>query len=211
MAKAREIPGLTTELAYGEVAARVLEVRGAELIEHSAGVLDTGDIERLHAMRVASRRLRAAIEIFRPCLPKPEAGRALRAVKDLADALGERRDRDVAIVALEAFATTMPAPDRPGVRSLVARFEAEQEAANVALEPFVDPARLERIHEVVIGLAAAARAAAGGGPEAGGAAAGAAEPAAGADGPSPGGVEDDPAAGGASASAPAAAAGGEGA
>lgn len=161
MAKAREIPGLTTELPYGEVAARVLEVRAAELIEHSAGVLDTTDIERLHAMRVASRRLRAAIEIFRPCLPKAEASRALRAVKDLADALGERRDRDVAIVSLDAFAATMPAPDRPGIRSLVRRFAAEQEVANVALEPFVDPGRLEELHDLVLDLAATARAAAG--------------------------------------------------
>jgi len=161
MAKAREIPGLTTELPYGEVAARVLEVRAAELIEHSAGVLDTTEIERLHAMRVASRRLRAAIEIFRPCLPKAEASRALRAVKDLADALGERRDRDVAIVSLDAFAATMPAPDRPGIRSLVRRFAAEQEVANVALEPFVDPGRLEELHDLVLDLAATARAAAG--------------------------------------------------
>lgn len=162
MAKAREIPGLTTDLPYGEVAARVLEVRAGELIEHSAGVLDSDDIERLHSMRVATRRLRAAIEIFRPCIPKPETKVALRAVKDLADALGERRDRDVAIVSLSAFAAAMPAPDRPGIGSLVTRFEAEQEVANAALEPYVDPARLEEIHDLVIGLAAAAREAAGG-------------------------------------------------
>ncbi len=163
MAKAREIPGLTTELAYGEVAARVLEVRAAELIEHSAGVLDCDDIERLHALRVATRRLRAAIEIFRPCIPKAETNRVLREVKNLADALGERRDRDVAIVSLNAFAAAMPAPDRPGIRSLVTRFEAEQAAVNTALEPTVDPARLEEIHDRVAALAAAARAAAGGG------------------------------------------------
>lgn len=161
MAKAREIPGLTTELPYGEVAARVLEVRVAELIEHSAGVLDTTEIEGVHSMRVATRRLRAAIEIFRPCFPKADGGRVLRAVKALADALGERRDRDVAIDALDAFAAAMPAPDRPGIQSLVARFRAEQAAANAALEPFVDPARLQELRESVLELAEQARAAGG--------------------------------------------------
>ena len=78
MAKAREIPGLTTELPYGEVAARVLEVRSEELIDHSENVLDMADIERVHDMRVATRRLRAAIEVFRPCFPKGEARAALR-------------------------------------------------------------------------------------------------------------------------------------
>ena len=157
MAKAREIPGLTTELPYGEVAARVLEVRSEELIEHSANVLDTADIERVHAMRVATRRLRAAIEIFRPCFPGREGRIVLNEVKALADALGERRDRDVAIDALEGFAAAMPAPDRPGIRSLADRFRAEQGTANAELEPLVEPARLEEIRERVRALAAAAR------------------------------------------------------
>ena len=157
MAKAREIPGLTTELPYGEVAARVLEVRVAELIEHSEGVLDMGEIEGVHAMRVATRRLRAAIEIFRPCFPKAEGKSVLGEVKALADALGERRDPDVAIGALEGFAAAMPTPDRPGIHSLAERYRSEQGEANVALEPFVDPARLEEIRERVEGLAAAAR------------------------------------------------------
>lgn len=157
MAKAREISGLSTDLPYGEVAARVLEVRCEELIEHSRGVLDMGEIEGVHAMRVATRRLRAAIEIFRPCFPKEEGKLTLREVKALADALGERRDRDVAIDALEAFAAAMAAPDRPGIRSLADRYRAEQQQANVDLEPFMDPERLEAISEHVRGLAQAAR------------------------------------------------------
>ena len=158
MAKAREIPGLTTELPYGEAAARVLVVRSEELIEHSANVLDATDIERVHAMRVATRRLRAAIEIFRPCFPKGEGRDALNEIKALADALGERRDRDVAIDALEGFAAAMPAPDRPGIRSLADRLRAEQEQANAELEPLVDSTRLAEIRASVLALAAAARA-----------------------------------------------------
>ena len=157
MAKAREIPGLTTELPYGEVAARVLEVRSQELFDHSEGVLDLAQIERVHAMRVATRRLRAAIEIFRPCFPKEEGARVLNDVKAVADALGERRDRDVAIDALAEFAAAMPAPDRPGIRSLADRFRVEQEEANEALAQFVEPARLDAIAEGVRALAAVAR------------------------------------------------------
>lgn len=159
MAKAREIPGLDTELPYGEVAARVLEVRTLELIEHSEGVLDMANIERVHAMRVATRRLRAAIEVFRPCFPKAQGKAVLREVKALADALGERRDRDVAIDALDGFAAAMPAPDRPGIRSLVERLAAEQRAANAELAPFVGAERLEVLRERLLELAAAARAA----------------------------------------------------
>jgi CHAD domain-containing protein len=157
MAKAREIPGLSPELPYGEVAARVVEVRTAELMDHSADVLDVSDIERVHDMRVATRRLRAAIEVFWPCFPAKLRKSVLAEVKDLADALGERRDRDVAIDALGSFAASMPQPDRPGIRSLVGELQIEQRDANEGLAGHVEPARLARLRESLAELAAAAR------------------------------------------------------
>src|SRR5919106_257779 len=112
MAKAKPIPDLSADDAYAEAAAKIVEVRAAELAEHAEGVLDTGDIERVHDMRVTTRRLRAALEIFEPCFPADAYAQALASVKRLADALGERRDRDVAIAALEGFTEQMAAPDR---------------------------------------------------------------------------------------------------
>lgn len=162
MAKAREIPGLSTDLAYGEVAARVLEVRCSELLGHSANVLDVERIEGVHDMRVASRRLRAALEVFWPCFPKKRAKAVLAEVKGLADALGERRDRDVAIAMLGSFAEAMPHPDRRGIASLIEEFEVEQLEANDALAGPVDAERLARLEAAIHELAAAAREAAGG-------------------------------------------------
>lgn len=161
MAKAREIPGLDRDIPYGEAAARTVEVRCRELVEHAANVLDTADIERVHDMRVASRRLRAALEIFRPCFPEREAKATLAEVKRLADALGERRDADVAIAMLERFAAAMPYPDRRGIASLTDELRGDQEAANEALAGPVEPDRLQRLEAAVGKLAAAARAAAG--------------------------------------------------
>src|SRR5688500_5579987 len=96
-------------------AAAIVGVRAGELAAHAHGVLDTGDIERVHDMRVATRRLRAALETFEVCFPKKPYASALAEVKELADALGERRDRDVTIDSLERFAAELAAPDRPGV------------------------------------------------------------------------------------------------
>ena len=118
MAKARSVPLDPTE-PYREAAARVVRVRAEELFEHAEGVLDTADIERVHDMRVATRRLRAVLEIFAPCFPKKRHRAVLRDVKALADALGERRDPDVHIAALERFAAAVPEADRPGVAELV--------------------------------------------------------------------------------------------
>ena len=114
MARARPIPDLAAEDTYAAAAAKIVSVRAREVADHAHDVLDVADIERVHDMRVATRRLRAALEIFEPCFPPKELSAALAQVKAIADALGERRDRDVAIAALEKFAAGMPAPDRPG-------------------------------------------------------------------------------------------------
>jgi CHAD domain-containing protein len=133
MAKAREIPGLDASLPYAEAARRTVAVRAGELWQHAEGVLDTADIERVHDMRVASRRLRAVLEVYAPCFPKAALKPVLRDVKALADALGQRRDPDVQLAALEAFAAAVGEPERPGVEAFAAMVRAEQGQGNETL------------------------------------------------------------------------------
>jgi CHAD domain-containing protein len=156
VAKAKPIPDLTADVPYAEAAARIVSIRGAELADQAQGVLDTGDIERVHDMRVATRRLRAALEIFEPCFPPKSYAQALAEVKRLADALGERRDRDVAIAALHGFNDQMAAPDRRGVTSLIEQFRAEQQEANDGLAPLVSDERLKSLRGNMDELIAAA-------------------------------------------------------
>jgi CHAD domain-containing protein len=138
MAKARKIPGLAEAESFRAGAAAAVEVRAEEVFEHREGVLDMGEIERVHDMRVATRRLRAAMEIFAACFPRKEHKALLREVKALADALGERRDRDVAIAALHAAGSDLTATERPGLRHLESQLRDEQAQANEALARMLD-------------------------------------------------------------------------
>ena len=157
MAKAKPIPDLTADAPYADAAAKIVSVRGEELAEQAQGVLDTGDIERVHDMRVATRRLRAALEIFQPCFPEKAYDQALTEVKRLADALGERRDRDVAIAALHGFNDGMVAPDRRGIASLIEQLRTEQEEANEGLAPLVSEENLKALRESMRELVSGAR------------------------------------------------------
>jgi CHAD domain-containing protein len=143
MAKAREIPGLHAEMPFAEAAAATVAVRAEELFEHSENVLDTSDIERVHDMRVASRRLRAVMEIYAPCFPSDEFKPLLREVKDLADALGARRDPDVLLDQLAKLETALPKTDAPGVEAFAAPVHAAQAEGNEILAAALDHA--ERI------------------------------------------------------------------
>jgi CHAD domain-containing protein len=142
MAKARDIPELAQASSFREAAWMAVDVRAEEVFDHATGVLDVSDIERVHAMRVATRRLRAVMEIFAPAFPKQQHRAALKEVKALADALGERRDRDVAIDAMTTIGAALTAEDRRGIDHLVAELRAEQQHANTILA-----AALQRIEE----------------------------------------------------------------
>src|SRR3954451_1545794 len=158
MARAREGPGIVSEAPFRDAAASAVAIRTQEVFEHSEGVLDTDDIERLHDMRVATRRLRAAMEIFAPCFPKTEYRRELKEVKALADALGERRDPDVAIEELGQIAEALPAADRPGIESLIEELRHEQGSANVTVRTKLSEIEERGLQERLAALAEEARA-----------------------------------------------------
>src|SRR4051794_2337347 len=133
MAKARDIPDIEHAASFREAAVMAVEIRAEEVFEHAAGVLDTNDIERVHAMRVATRRLRAVMEIFAAAFPKTQHRALLKEVKALADTLGERRDPDVAIAAMGKIGAALTAEDRRGIDHLIAELRDEQHGANARL------------------------------------------------------------------------------
>jgi CHAD domain-containing protein len=123
----------------------VVAVRAEEVFDHAPGVLDIDDIERVHDMRVATRRLRAALEVFEPCFPRKRWRRVRKRVGKLADALGERRDRDVAIGFLEGCAGDLSGADLEALGALIGELRAEQLQANEELATFVRAKRLEKL------------------------------------------------------------------
>jgi CHAD domain-containing protein len=131
---------------FAVAGARIVRRRADELFAHRDGVLDTTDIERVHDMRVASRRLRAVLEIFAPCFPQGDFKTALRDVKALADALGERRDPDVHIEAMEGFERDVQATNRPGIEKLVARLRERQVRGNDTLAAALAAAEEHDLH-----------------------------------------------------------------
>ena len=132
MAKAADVP-LTPDMAFAHAAALTVSIRAGELWEHSANVLDTNDIERVHDMRVATRRLRAVLEIFAAAFGSSRYDDVLREVKALADALGARRDPDVHLEALEGLEDAMGPEARPGLEVFARKMRAEQDAGNETL------------------------------------------------------------------------------
>jgi CHAD domain-containing protein len=81
-------------LSCGEVAFAILRRHFAEMLAHEPGVRLGEDPEELHDMRVATRRLRAALKLYSDFLPK-RSERYERDLRWVGGALGEVRDLDV--------------------------------------------------------------------------------------------------------------------
>jgi CHAD domain-containing protein len=144
VARAREVK-LDCDEPFAQAAALVVGVRAVEVFEHSRDVLDVGEPERVHDMRVATRRLRAAMEVFAPCFPRKRFRKTLKDVKSLADALGARRDCDVEIESLGRLEEEVEPSDREAVAAMIAGLREEQTRANEALVPFVSEKRLAKL------------------------------------------------------------------
>lgn len=97
------------------------------------------DPEYIHQMRIATRRLRAALRLFGPLLPEGLAAQLLQPLRDLMAVLGQARDLDVLLA--EIAAPVLAAlPDEPRLAALVGiiterRFAAHRCALNFMRSP----------------------------------------------------------------------------
>jgi CHAD domain-containing protein len=155
VARARDVD-LDCEAPFSVAAARVVEVRAEEIFEHADGILDLEDPERVHDMRVATRRLRAALEIFAPCFPRKRRRKALKRVKSLADALGDRRDVDVEIELMEGVAAELVGADREAVERQLDGMREQQRHANDELAAFATAKRVKKLRRRLKRLAGSA-------------------------------------------------------
>lgn len=134
MAKAKRIKGINCNSEAPAGMKLVLVTRFGELYHFRTAALDWSDPEGVHSMRVASRRLRSALRDFTPYLHKRRLSASLKSLRDLADALGEVRDQDVAIMALEKLQTHTPDDVSPALKQFI---EARKEIRDWVREELV--------------------------------------------------------------------------
>lgn len=112
--------------------------RAKKLLDWTDGVLKQEDVEAVHKMRVATRRLRAALDAFEPCCNAKGFKKVYRRVKKLADLLGAARDTDVMLQNLHSQVEAEPVQDRPGSQWLMKRLEDYREDRQGMLETYLE-------------------------------------------------------------------------
>lgn len=95
--KALGSPGVLSDDPLAEAGRKVWRYHFAMMLLHEEGTLLGEDIEELHDMRVATRRMRAAFDVFGSAFAPKAIKRHLRGLRATGRALGQVRDLDVFI------------------------------------------------------------------------------------------------------------------
>jgi len=138
---------------YCVFAARTLLTQLNRLTEQMDGAKKAEDVECVHQMRVASRRLRSALPVFKDCFPKSfkKWRKEIRAVTKV---LGAARDLDVQILFLEDFLKNISEEKRKkGVARLLLRQQQKRDQQQKQVVKAIDDFQANIIINDIINVA----------------------------------------------------------
>ncbi len=124
---------IAPDATFVEAAHSSLRHQLHEMMSHLEGTRQGDDIEALHDMRVASRRLRAALSVFAAAFPPKPFGIIEKEVARTTDALGAVRDSDVQIEFMQAAIEAAPESEKVGLRAFQAHLQSERDRERVLL------------------------------------------------------------------------------
>lgn len=121
-------PGIGCDNATRLLASESMLKRLTALAREVDGVRKAEDPECIHRIRVASRRVRTALELFGDCFPQRRVRSWRKAIRRITRCLGVARDKDVQIEFVGGFmrhAAAQPKA-RPGLARLLLRLQQER-------------------------------------------------------------------------------------
>ncbi|MFN8474835.1 MAG: CHAD domain-containing protein [Anaerolineae bacterium] len=134
-------PGVEPGDTMAEAGRKVLAFHFQKMLNEEDGARKGDDIEAVHKMRVATRRMRAALKMFAPYYKARVVHDLAGDLGDTARALGKVRDLDVALEHLDEYAATLPEEARAGLDPLREHWSKQRNKARKKLVSWLDSQR----------------------------------------------------------------------
>jgi CHAD domain-containing protein len=142
-----EKPGLTAHDTMAEAADKTLLYHLQRVMLHEPGTREGEDAEELHDMRVATRRMRAAVRVFRDYLDMDAFRPYLKIMQETGRELGTVRDLDVFRIKTQVYIDSLPPEEQSGLDPLLEAWANERERARAELIEFLDSSRYQHFKE----------------------------------------------------------------
>jgi CHAD domain-containing protein len=140
-------PGVAPDDVLAEAGRKVLRFHFARMLAKEAGTRSGEEIEDLHGMRVATRRMRAAWRVFGDGFRPRRTKRLRDRLRIVAGRLGAVRDLDVLLEAAVAYQSDLPPAEAAAFEPLVATWRDEREVARIVLLRELDSPAYVRLVE----------------------------------------------------------------
>jgi CHAD domain-containing protein len=126
-------PGVTADDHVAEAARKVMRFHLARMLAREAGTRLGVDAEELHAMRVATRRQRAAWRVFDSSFRPARTKRYRKGLRETAARLGAVRDLDVLLEAADEYRADLPVSEQRALEPLLTDWREHRDDARVLL------------------------------------------------------------------------------
>ncbi|MBC8099001.1 MAG: CHAD domain-containing protein [Armatimonadetes bacterium] len=126
------------EDTMSEAGRKVLVADFAKMLNHEAGSRIGEDIEHVHDMRVATRRMRSAFRLFEPYYKTKPIRPFVEQIKQIANALGAVRDLDVMLQDLTRYQGTLDVNGQDAMQPLLERLDKKRAKARKKLVAHFD-------------------------------------------------------------------------
>lgn len=121
--------GLDPTDSMAEAGRKVLAFHYTYLLAHEPGTRLGEDIEELHDMRVATRRMRAAFQVFGDSYTKKSVKPLLKGLRKTGRALGPVRDMDVFIEKLHLYQRALAENEQDKLQPLLDMLQTQRDQA----------------------------------------------------------------------------------
>ena len=142
-----ERPGIEPDEPMSEAGRKTFRFHFRRMLYHEPGTRLGEDIEALHDMRVATRRMRAAFRVFDDHFEPKAIAPYLKGLRRTGRALGRVRDLDVFRAKIQAYLETLPKPERGSLDDLLAVLEERREVARQRMIAYLDGDKYHRFVE----------------------------------------------------------------
>lgn len=131
-------PGVLADDHIAEAGRKVMRFHLARMLAREAGVRDGKDLEDVHAMRVATRRQRAAWRVFGESYRRGRTRRYRHGLREVASRLGAVRDLDVLLEAAEAYRNDQTVREQRALEPLLGDWREHRDDARLLLVRVLD-------------------------------------------------------------------------
>lgn len=140
-------PALSAADTMGEAACKILSLHFRRMLYHEPGTRSGEEIEELHDMRVATRRMRSAFRVFGDYADDKRLKPMRKGARRTCSKLGSVRDLDVFWQKTECYLEGLPPERQNDLMPLREVWEAEREKARESMLTYLDSQAYVRFKE----------------------------------------------------------------